>query len=342
MTKRTLLEHIRDQWTAVPPVAKVDLSGKIVVVVGANTGIGFETCKHFASMNPTRIIMVCRSEERGAAAIKRLIAETKYEHAELWIADLAKFASVSAFADKFDKEVGRLDILILNAGIFGLKYSTTEDEWETALQVNCMASPLLALRLLPCMKRTAQEHATNPRIVVVSSDIHHRARVCEVEINSEHLLEMLSSKEYCSDKMGFTRYGLTKALNVLFMKALQERLSPDSPTVAVTAVTPGLCYSDLGRDAPKSIVGLVSALYFRLMAFTAEQGSRQVLYAALSGDEEMRGAYVAYHQIREPSDFVLSEDGQRLKQVYWSDLVHVLSKVDAKIPKITRDLHPFD
>ncbi len=134
-------------------------------------------------------------------------------------------------------------------------------------------------------------------------------------------------------KMGILRYGLTKgmfcggimcqifdcapALNVLFMKALQERLSLVSPPIVVNAVTPGLCYSELGRDAPKGLVGLVSALYFRLMAFTAEQGSRQVLYAALYKDEEMRGAYVAYHQIREPSDFILSEDGRRLKQVYW-------------------------
>ncbi len=76
MKKRTLLQHIFDQWTTVPPVTKEDLDGKTVVVVGANTGIGFETCKHFAFMNPARIIMVCRSEERGTAATKSISASS--------------------------------------------------------------------------------------------------------------------------------------------------------------------------------------------------------------------------------------------------------------------------
>ena len=61
---RFLLQHL----ATVPPVEHEDLSGKTVVVIGANVGLGFEAAKHFARMNPDRIILGCRSKERGEAA----------------------------------------------------------------------------------------------------------------------------------------------------------------------------------------------------------------------------------------------------------------------------------
>lgn len=69
MARKTMWGFIRDQWTKVPAVAKTDLSGKTVVVVGANVGLGFEAAKHFAAMNPQRLILVCRSKEKGEAAV---------------------------------------------------------------------------------------------------------------------------------------------------------------------------------------------------------------------------------------------------------------------------------
>lgn len=64
------LKFIQDQWWKVAPVEHVDLTGKTVVVVGANVGLGFEAAKHFASMNPKRLVLGCRSEEKGQAAIR--------------------------------------------------------------------------------------------------------------------------------------------------------------------------------------------------------------------------------------------------------------------------------
>ena len=66
--KFSVFQFLRDQRTAVPPVEHEDLSGKTVVVIGANAGLGFEAAKHFARMNPGRIILGCRSKERGEAA----------------------------------------------------------------------------------------------------------------------------------------------------------------------------------------------------------------------------------------------------------------------------------
>ena len=62
-------QFLSDQFAYVPPVEYEDLSGKTVVVIGANIGLGFEAAKHFAKMNPDRLILGCRSKERGEAAV---------------------------------------------------------------------------------------------------------------------------------------------------------------------------------------------------------------------------------------------------------------------------------
>ncbi len=70
--KPTFLDFVYGQWAPVPPVVTEDLAGKTVVVTGANTGLGFETTKHFARMNPERLILACRSQQRGEAALTRM------------------------------------------------------------------------------------------------------------------------------------------------------------------------------------------------------------------------------------------------------------------------------
>jgi hypothetical protein len=133
----SFFQFLREQLATVPPVEYEDLSGKTVVVIGANIGLGFEAAKHFAKMNPDRLILGCRSKERGEAAAasetnsllschfvsisfytyKDLKKGTGYESAELWIIDLAQISSVVDFAERFEKDGGRIDILLLNAGI---------------------------------------------------------------------------------------------------------------------------------------------------------------------------------------------------------------------------------
>jgi retinol dehydrogenase 12 len=67
--KKGFLPFVKDQFTTLPPLATADLTGKTVVVTGANVGLGFEASKHFARMNPGRLILACRSEEKGKTAV---------------------------------------------------------------------------------------------------------------------------------------------------------------------------------------------------------------------------------------------------------------------------------
>ncbi|KAJ6618970.1 hypothetical protein B0H10DRAFT_2164030 [Mycena sp. CBHHK59/15] len=323
---------IKGQFTKPRPVVKADLTGKTVVVLGANTGLGFEATKHFATMNPGRLILACRSQSKGQAAVEKLKAATGYAKAELWIIDLADFASVKQFAEKFEQDGGRLDILVENAAIAPFKYEPTKDGWETALQVNCLSTPLVALLLLPLMIETAQEHSTLPRIVIVSSGTHYWVDIEKSVCENPEVLKTLGSSEYCTAKnMGY-RYPLTKLLNVFFVRALNVRLPPATPLI-VDAVCPGYCFSELRRSF-SGIRAVVDYLMERILAFTTEEGSRQLVWAALGEQahpEKLRGEYISLCKVQEVSDFVLSAQGAKVQDHIWDELVDILGKVDPRV-----------
>ena len=149
MVNRTFQDMVEGQKKGMVPIVRGDLTGKTVMVTGANRGIGFEAAKHFATMNPARLIVVCRSVEKAQQSIKReycfrfrlfivliisveIQEETGYKNAEPMALDLGKFSSISEFATQASKTLDRLDILVENAAVAIMgKYAQTEDGWES-------------------------------------------------------------------------------------------------------------------------------------------------------------------------------------------------------------------
>ncbi|KAJ7069903.1 hypothetical protein C8F01DRAFT_535796 [Mycena amicta] len=333
MAKFSLGTFIKSQRSKRPPVTKVDLSGKTVLVVGANAGLGFEATKHFATMNPGRLVLACRSESKGKDALEKLRTETGCTTAELWIVDLADFESIRSFADKFEQEGGRLDILLANAATLLPTYERTRQGWETCLQVNCLSMPLLAILLLPHMVRTAQQYGTVPRIVVVASEVHNWASIEKRVIKSPNILRTLGSKEYCTSNAMGSRYFLTKLLNVLFVRAMNARLATTTPVV-VNAVNPGYCYSNI-RNTLSGFQAIMDSLMERTLALPTEVGSRQLVWAAVGGDpEKLRGEYISLESVDEVSDYVLSPEGASLQDRIWNELVEVLVEADARVSDV--------
>ncbi|KAL1728161.1 hypothetical protein EV714DRAFT_215752 [Schizophyllum commune] len=328
MGKYTPTTFLWDQLSYHSRVTRKDLTGQVVVVVGANVGLGYEAAKHFATMGAARVIMACRSKERGAAAVERLQKETGLKNSELMLVDLADFSSTTHFATELEARVDRLDLLVLNAGVTtqnGSKRTETVDGWEPTIQVNVVSSSILAILLLPIMLRTSRERHTIPRTVVVASSVHFWAPPWNDEIfNQPGILKALSNQEEFDPFCYLRTYSV---LNVLFARALNERLRHTHPTVIVNSVDPGLCSTSLFRDEGRITVGM--RLMNALFAVSAEVGSRELVWAALGGSENadaLRGAFVARHTVREPSDFVLSERGRIAQDRTWvSDLRSVLS-----------------
>ncbi|KAJ7623735.1 hypothetical protein FB45DRAFT_798042, partial [Roridomyces roridus] len=333
--KSGIWNMLKTQWAPQPPVLQVDLTGKTVLVLGANTGLGFEAAQHFARMNPGRVILACRSQSKGQAALEKLKAATGYEQAELWIVDLADFESVKKFVDKFERDGGRLDILIANAAAATFTYEATKDGWESSLQVNYLAPSLLILLLLPVLFKTAEEHTTVPRIVVVSSMMHYWLEIEKPVSESPEIIQTLGKAEYCTPRAMGPRYALTKLLNIFFVRALDAHL-PSSPSLVVDAVCPGYCRSELRR-----VLSGFAAFFDRLMelalAFTTEVGSRQLVWAALAEQdhpEKMRGQYVSGSRVQEVSDFVLSPQGSKVQDLIWQNTLDILCEVDGRVKAI--------
>ncbi|CAK5267270.1 unnamed protein product [Mycena citricolor] len=328
------LDFLISQWKTQGPVVTTDLVGKTVIVIGANTGLGFEAAKHFARMNPGKLILGCRSQARGSAALEKLKQDTGCATAELWLVDLADFASVTSFADRFEREGARLDILVENAGVSTDKYEVSKDGWETSMQVNDLSTPLLALRLLPVMVKTAQEHGTVPRIVVVASEVHYWAKISKEVAESPSPLSVLGGVEYCSSpKRMSDRYFITKLLNVFFVRAFNDRL-PSSTPVVIDTVNPGFCHSEILRHTSGAAAVFMLTLMKLLVAHKTEVGSRQLVFAALGGEGDggaLRGEYITNSAVREVSDFILTPEGAKLQNRLWDDLLDILSKVDPKV-----------
>ncbi|KAG6918158.1 hypothetical protein DXG01_016143 [Tephrocybe rancida] len=340
MGKLSLLGFLREQLSAAPLVSKADLTGKTVIVIGANTGLGFEACKHFALMNAGRVIMACRSKEKGEAALEKLQNETGYKGAELWMVDLSKFSSVVAFVDKFEQEGGRLDILVANAATVTSEYSTTSDGWETSLQVNCLSLFLISLRLLPQMLKTAADYATRPRLVTVTSEVHFWAKIAET-MPERDIYKTLSDKEYCTPSVLADRYPDTKLLDVLFYLALNERLGTHSPVI-VNGVNPGFCLTEIRREFTGLKAMLVGVMEW-LIARTSEEGSRQLIYAAVGGaddEDQLCGAYISCARVSEASDFAIGAKGRVVQDKLWNEVADILSAVDPRVRQLAEEHLP--
>ncbi|KII95100.1 hypothetical protein PLICRDRAFT_33932 [Plicaturopsis crispa FD-325 SS-3] len=335
--KYTFFNFISDVFHKQADVVTADLSGKTVLVVGANTGIGLETAIHFATMKPARIIMACRNVDKGNAAKTKVEIETLYKSAEVWLLDLNSYSSIVAFAEKVEQEDVRLDIVVANAAVAALRYGVSPEGWESNLQVNHLSTALLSLLLLPIMERTAKAHSTRPRLVFVSSGLHYFSSIPDDVVQSPKILEKLNDKDYStsSPKIMKERYTLTKLLNLIFARALSKHVGTSSGVI-VDIVSPGFCYSDLRRDPEYAT--LFVRVFEWLFAQSAELGSRNLIYAAVGGkDSELHGAYVAMSEIREIGDFALNAESNGIQKRLWDETIEILTKASSKLGSIVSE-----
>lgn len=214
--------------------SKAKLSGKTVIITGANTGIGKETAIDLAKRKADRVILACRNDSLGKKAVEDVKKASRNENVEYRHIDLASLASVRKFAQGILDEGIPVDILINNAGIMRCPYWKTEDGFEMQFGVNHLGHFLLTNLLLERIKQSP-----NARIVNVSSKAYLRCSGINFDdINSE--------KSYDPGKA----YGQSKLANILFTKVLAEKLRGTS--VTTNTLHPGVIWTELGRHMEKS------------------------------------------------------------------------------------------
>jgi len=257
------------------------MEDKICLVTGANSGIGKHTALGLARAG-ARVVMVCRSAERGAQAQADVIAGSGNDKVELMVADLSSQADIGNLATAYGQRHDRLDILVNNAGVYLNRRYESVDGLEMTFALNHMGYFTLTNLLLPILNQSGPA-----RIVNVSSDAHRMAR-----LNFDDLQNKRSYR-------GFAVYAQSKLANILFTYELARRLN--GQTVTVNAVHPGMVSTNFGVSNG-GLSGFLFKKIVGLFGLTAAEGASTPLHVALSpGVEGITGGYFVRKQQVKPS-----------------------------------------
>jgi len=229
-----------------------NLSGKIIVITGANSGIGFEATKLFAARD-AEVIMACRSLERAEQAFDKIKKEIPQAKLVLMPLDLSSFKSIHAFSDAFHKKYQRIDILLNNAGIMMTPFGLTVDGLEQQQGVNHFGHFLLTSLLFDLIKQSKEA-----RIVNISSIAH---RMGKMNFNN---LMYKDGKGYKT----FTAYGRSKLENLLFTYELADRVEKAGLPIKVLAAHPGIASTNLGHHIYEK--GIYKTFKFSTGAFSQD------------------------------------------------------------------------
>jgi NAD(P)-dependent dehydrogenase (short-subunit alcohol dehydrogenase family) len=230
-----------------------DMTGRGVIVTGANSGIGAAAARAMASAG-ARVVLAVRNLDKGRAAAATMPGETEVR--EL---DLASLASVREFAAAWD---GEIDLLINNAGVMAPPLTRTADGFELQFGTNHLGHFALTNLLL--------EHVTG-RVVTVSSTAHRFGRIDFEDLNWER-------RPYNA----WRAYGQSKLANLLFTAELQRRLSAAGSDVLATAAHPGYAATNLQSHSERRSLDLLMAITNRLFAQNEDGGALPTLYAAVA------------------------------------------------------------
>lgn len=215
-------------WTAAD---MPDLTGRVIIVTGANSGIGYEAAKEFARKG-AQTILACRNMDKAQTALDQIRAEIPSAPAEIIQLDLASLASVHQFVAVFKAKYDRLDVLVNNAGIMWAPYGLTEDGFEKHFGTNHLGHFALTGLLLDLLLKTP-----GSRVVTVSSTGHRTGIV-----DFDNLM--------FENGQGYGRqwaYGRSKLANLLFTYELQRRFEEIGADAIATAAHPGGTNTNLTR-----------------------------------------------------------------------------------------------
>jgi len=294
-------------WT---PEAIPDQNGRVALVTGANSGIGYVTARELARRG-AHVVLACRSAERGRSALDRLRREAPGAQCSLRRLDLGDLRSIHAFAEDWGRD--RLDLLVNNAGIAMVPFARTADGFESQFGVNHLGTFALTGLLLPRLLV-----APDPRVVTVSSEGQRFARFDLDNLNAER-----------GYRTAFA-YVQSKRANLYFAVQLQRLADAAARPLRSIAVAPGLTRTNVLTGGANGNRGRLHAATVGLLVRLAFQptpgGARTSLYAATvpdlpggsyivpSGPLQLRGRPVGRRGERAMRDAATAERLWRLSE----------------------------
>ncbi len=251
------------KWTA---DQMPDQTGRIAVITGANSGLGYETALALARKG-AHIIMAVRNTRKGEAARTEILKQAPHATVELMQLDLGSQQLIRTFAAAYRARFNRLDMLINNAGLMATPYGKTEDGFETQFGVNHLGHFALTGLLVDLLIATP-----GSRVVTVSSSAQYFGKINFANLHGERGYQR------------YMAYSHSKLANVLFAFELQRRLDAAGAGTLSFAVHPGLAHTNLQMNtADNNNTGWERVMYKIVLGAFAQsqtQGALPQLYAA--------------------------------------------------------------
>ena len=228
---------INRQFIHKPPVPTASFRGRTIIVTGGNSGLGKEACRWLVRLSAEKVIIACRTIDKGQAVAKEIQESTSCSPRtiEVWHLDMNSYASVKSFAQKVRNELPRLDALLGNAGLVGSKFRITEDN-EEMITTNVVSTFLVAFLLLPKLRETATRYKTQTHFTVTTSELYEVAKFKERKAPEGKLFATLNDEKKA--KIG-DRYNVSKLLQIFMIKQMASMLPFDSNNVIINGVAPG-------------------------------------------------------------------------------------------------------
>lgn len=257
-----------------------EMQGKTCVITGATSGIGLMTALGLAKAG-ARLVLVGRNPARGEAALARLKQGVPGAQVEIHYADLARLDEVRRIASLLDGSLGRIDVLLNNAGAIFWRRAVSADGLERTFALNHMAYFVLTEALRETLIASAPA-----RVVSTASDAH---RGMNLDFG-----DLQSARSY----NGLRAYGRSKLANILFTRELARRLA--GRRVTANCLHPGVVATRFGQSSG----GWAARLFPLLRPFfiSPENGADTIIYLASSPEvADTTGAYFFKRRITEPS-----------------------------------------
>ncbi|KAM7542328.1 hypothetical protein Aperf_G00000008057 [Anoplocephala perfoliata] len=289
------------------------LDGKLVIVTGANTGIGKETASELARRG-ANVIMACRNVEKAEEAradiiatygkgrptaltknvlnskIRAILTPVQPEQLAIEKLDLSSFGSIRSFVQRIRDKKLKIDVLINNAGVMMCPYEKTVDGFEMQVGTNHLGHFLLTELLLPEMNRNSK----GTRIILLSSRAHLRAKTSLLPLNV--------------DKANYNRsqcYSRSKLANAMYAQYLSRRLEAEE--IQTASVHPGAVATELSRHI--NFLRIDPAVLFRVFLKSSWEGAQTTLYTVLT-PKLNSGAYYADCAVAKTHPLVFDQKAQ--------------------------------
>ncbi|KAF4990916.1 hypothetical protein FDECE_14208 [Fusarium decemcellulare] len=291
-----------------PHIDIPDLSGRVCLITGGNTGLGAATIKFLAGHNP-RVIYLC-ARPVSIPSAESLISSIKSSHPDANInilpLDLSRIEDIKKCAADFLQQEQRLDLLFLNGGISTTAPALTEEGYESQFGINYVGHALLTQLLLPILLKTKKE-GNDVRIMVTSS----MAAYYDPPPTGLALDEMRNADALASP---YQRYAHSKIAAILFAR----KLSQVYPSIQSVSFNPGQVRTDLFWKATSFSIWFrmfVVTPFMWLTGVSADKGAENGLWVA-SADNVKNGAYYEPVGVLEEEKKFLTD--QKLADELWS------------------------